>query len=243
MIEGAGDNTWDMNAGEYRRLIEDPGWDSRYIREQGLIPNMLDLLGDCQTATLLDVGTGTGWLFDHIEPAKAYACDVVMPTKLPPHVMFSRCDVQRLDFAAKRFDVVVASLLLFYCPDLNASTRELYRVAKAGGGRLVVSLMHPYFYRTGLIDERGRFCVTSDLSAPFERTFKIADQVGPFIYYYRPLPHYVNALISAGWRVTELRDWSLDMSRYNQHRHGGLKSEVQRTGSVPLFHFISCVKD
>ncbi len=75
--------TWQSSAHEYRELIQNPEWDSWFLREQGLKPNILELAGDCSKATVLDAGTGTGWLFDVIRPAQAFACDVVVPENFP----------------------------------------------------------------------------------------------------------------------------------------------------------------
>ena len=69
-------STWTDAQADYARLIEAPDQDSRYLRERGLIPNVLNLLGPCAQATVLDAGTGTGWLFEHARPREAHAVDL-----------------------------------------------------------------------------------------------------------------------------------------------------------------------
>ncbi len=108
--------------------------------------------------------------------------------------------------------------------------------------RLIVSVMHPYFYRTGYVTDDQNFLITQDLSQPLQIPLKIADQVGPLAYYYRPLPDYVNTLIDVGWEVRSLRDWFIDMGDYKNLISGGIRSKIKRTGQVPLYTFIECAK-
>jgi SAM-dependent methyltransferase len=232
-------SSWPTLAGDYENLISDSRLDSKFLREAGLLPNVLNLIGECSTATLLDAGTGTGWLFRHIAPAAAYACDIVRPRDLPTHVHFSKSDVSNMPFADDMFDIVVASLLLIYCEDLHRVCSELRRVAKPRTGRLVISLMHPYFYRTGEINADGLFAITRDLSKPARFPLEIGELVGPFEYFYRPLPDYLNGLIQAGWAITEMRDWFINMDMYQRATS---KGKISRTGHVPLFTFIACKK-
>lgn len=231
---------WQHSAEAYKELIEASDWDSKLLRERGLIPNILEFVGNCEDLVVLDAGTGTGWLFDYIKPAQAHACDIVPPGTLPEGVKFTQQEVRSLNYDAATFDLIVASLLLIYCEDIRGVCAEFYRVAKPGGGRLVVSLMHPYFYRTGKVTEEEHFLVTHDLSKPFEIPLKIAGQVGPVRYYYRPLPDYVNAFIATGWTIRRMHDWFINMADYRTIIDQGVRSKVQRTGRVPLFTFIEC---
>jgi SAM-dependent methyltransferase len=229
-------HAWSLRAGAYRDLISDPEQDSRFLRESGLLPNILDMVGACRHATLLDAGTGTGWLFDYIKPKKAHACDLVRPIRLRSHVEFRQENVNALSYRDGTFDIIVASLLLIYCKDLVAVCQELRRVAKRRGAKLVISLMHPYFYRTGEVTNDGNFVITQNLSNPMSFPLKIAEKVGPFEYFYRPFPDYFNALTKTGWTIVEVKDWFIDMSRYPE----GLTSGVRRSGSIPLFTFLEC---
>jgi len=228
---------WQLRAGDYRSLISDPDFDSKFLRESGLIPNLLDLIGDARSATLLDAGTGTGWLFEHVKPRSAHACDIVAPPPLPGNVQFRQENVASLSYPSETFDIIVASLLLIYCADLEGVCGEFRRIAKPKSGKLVVALMQPYFYRTGHVVNEGQFLITRDLSTPMSFPLNIAERVGPFRYYYRPLPDYLNVLIKSGWVIAQIRDWFIDMHAYSNVR---TNTKIQRTGSIPLFTFIEC---
>ncbi len=89
----------------------------------------------------------------------------------------------------------------------------------------------------------GQFLLTEDLSRERQFNFRIGESVGPFTYFYRPLPTYLNSLIETGWRITETRDWFIDMSEYAERRSEGVKSKLQRSGKVPLYSFIKAMKE
>ena len=231
------DVMWSDRWKKYKELIGSSDWDSIYLRERGLIPGILELIGDCRDKIVLDAGTGTGWLFGHIHPKEAHACDLVEPVDVAEHVAFRQEDVSCLSYGACQFDLVVASLLLMYCKDLTQILKEFHRVCKKEG-ELVLSVMHPYFYRTGEVLQDGRFTISEDLSREREFEFHIAGSVGPFIYFYRPLPVYINALIDAGWIICHVDDWFIDIEEYRSLREQGVKSNLERSGKVPLYNFI-----
>lgn len=233
---------WQEAAFDYKNLIENPEYDSQFLRHSGLQPNIVGMVGDCENSVLLDAGTGTGWLFDFIKPKEAHACDLNVPEKIPEGVQFERQDVHELKYADDKFDTIVASLLLIYCKHLDDVLKGFLRIAKPDGGRLIISLMHPYFYRTGEVTDNGYFMITEDLSQPFRKEFEIADQVGPFEYFYRPLPDYFNSLKDAGWQIDKMRDWFIDIAEYEKLISGGMKSNIERTGKVPMYTFVECIK-
>ena len=234
-------NTWIKTQEDYAALINSKHWDSRYLREEGLIPNILRMLGQCREKTVLDAGTGTGWLFERLETAEAHACDLVQPKDLPDHVEFRQNDVSGLSYEDDYFDTIVASLLLMFCPALGKVLKEFYRVCRREGA-IIISLVHPYFYRTGVVTPEGGFTLGHDLSE--EKTFqiRIGETVGPLIYFYRPYPAYLNALVDAGWRIEETKDWFIEMEEYTARSRAGTRSRVHRTGAVPLYSFVRATK-
>ena len=232
---------WLQAQDDYAALINSRDWDSRYLRERGLIPNILRLLGQCGQKTILDAGTGTGWLFEHLYPKEAHACDLVEPKYLPKHVEFRQSDVHALSYDTEQFDGIVASLLLMFCPELGRVLREFNRVCRCGGS-LIVSLVHPYFYRTGIVTSRGLFTLEHDLSVEKEFQIRIGETVGPLTYFYRPYPKYLNTLIETGWRIEETNDWFIDMEEYVNYCNAGAKSNVYRSGGLPLYSFIRATK-
>lgn len=117
-------------------------------------PATLALLPDVQGLRVLDVGCGPGayaeWLLDH--GAQVVALDVS-----PRMVEYARqrtggrADVRVADvstglpeFSDASFDLVLCPLVLEYVYDWRAVFAEFFRLL-APGGRLVVSVTHPFF--------------------------------------------------------------------------------------------------
>jgi SAM-dependent methyltransferase len=233
---------WDERASiAYSDLIVDDRSDSEYLRRQGLVPNVLELVGECRGASVLDVGCGTGWLLDRLPHARGLQCDVLPEPTLQADQRFSVQNVLELGYEADQFDVVVASLVLMWVDDLIRACRELNRVTRPRG-RLVVALTHPFSYRTGRATSRGDYVIEQRYS--IERRVSdlmIGGKVGPFVYYHRPIHRYLNAFAECGWRICSMREWSIDLEDYK--RAGVSRSDgAARTDRVPMFAFFSCEK-
>lgn len=231
---------WPRHADAYANLVHDAGRDSHYLRTRGLKPTILRMAGACSDAKVLDAGCGDGWLLDALSPREGHGCDIARFADFPQRWALSQEDVRALSYPDAQFDVTVASLLLMWFPELDAALSQLHRVTKAGG-RIVIALMHPYFYRTG--EANGNFIVNRGLSTPFViEDHRIAGAVGPFPYHYRPLPDYMNGCIRAGLRIDEVADWYIDMDDYVERFGSERAGHIQRTGNVPMYTFIKCVR-
>ena len=115
-------NNWIDCASTYRSLIEDKAFDSAYLREVGLERNLIEMIGSCGSLRVLDVGCGTGWLFDNISPSEAHQCDIFSsPLQARSNVVFSQTDCRDLCYQSNYFDLLVASLLLMWFAEYFAS--------------------------------------------------------------------------------------------------------------------------
>jgi len=227
----------------YSRLISDLTRDSHYLRSQGLKPNLVRMIGDCTNARVLDVGSGDGWLLDSVKPREGYACDIVEQPKVRPEWNFEIQDVRYLSYPDASFDIVVASLVLIWFEEVSLAISQMCRVLKPRG-KMVISLVHPYFYRMGEPDSQGNFVISRDLSKPFKmQDLKIGGIAGPLTYFYRPLPHYLNTCTRAGLRSRPVLEWFVDMEDYVRNPRSGMGSKILRTGKVPMYCFIECSKE
>ena len=136
----------------------------------------------------------------------------------------------------------MASLVLIWIGNLNVALTQIRRVTKPGG-RIVIALMHPHFYRTGEVDAHGNFVVTRCLSSPFEiEQHKIAGIVGPLRYHYREPAAYLNACIETGLRIEEVQEWYINLDDFESRFGSDQPGSIRRTGKVPMYYFIRCTK-
>jgi SAM-dependent methyltransferase len=223
----------------YRRFMSDESESSTYLREVGLKPTLKRLLGDCSSEAVLDVGAGGAWLFKLIQAKRAVAFDLAPAAHYPPGIEYDRGDAAALSYPDDSFDTVVSNLMLCYCADLSKPLHEMARVTRPAG-RLVISLVHPHFYRTGEGNWEGSFTITADLSRTQAMSIMIGNRVGPFRYFYHPYPAYLNALVEAGWVLRHAEDWFYDEADYR--RHFAARDTVNRSPRVPIFTFLVCSK-
>lgn len=232
---------WQEAFGAYKSLIRDPHHDSEYLRRTGLVPHIVDLLGDVSRAHVLDAGCGTGWLFDTVSPGAGHECDLVAPPpRRQPHIKSHCQDVRALTYDGDSFDVVVSSLVLMWIEDIEAALREAYRVTRPGG-RMIVALMHPYFHTNGHTLHDGSFLVDRPVGGAVRREIMISGLVGPLTYYARTPLDYYNAALRARWQLVHFRDHFIDLDRYRLEAALSWPA-VRRTDKVPLFTFFVCRK-
>ncbi len=235
--------TWSTAADEYCRLVADESRDSHYLRSQGLLPTLVEMIGDCSDQRLLDIGCGDGALLLSLHPREGYACDIVDQPSFRADWQFTVQDARYLTYESDFFDVVVSSLSLMWFEELDEAVRQMCRVARPGG-RAVTALVHPYYYRTGEPDADGNFVLRKDLSKPFRvEGLRIGGVAGPFTYYYRPFSDYLNAFAQTGFRICRVSDWFLDTEEYMKHTEGRIDAPVPRTGKVPMYSFLECIKE
>lgn len=240
--QGKPTKTWEELAGVYQAQIDPaataPVTDSAFLREHGVAPTVLSWVGDVGDKVVLDAGCGPGWLHQTITAGAAYACDVAEPETVPDHVTFTRQDLCNLDYESDMFDVVVSSLVLIWVNDIDAALREMYRVTKPGGS-LVVSLVHPSFYRRCTVNAAGQTVIERSLADTSTAPVSIGGAVGPFEYFFRSPNDYINTMIAAGWQLDELADWFVDRAAYDA---AGVTGLVTRPDDVPMYMFIRATK-
>jgi ubiquinone/menaquinone biosynthesis C-methylase UbiE len=240
-------SSYDLNAKFWIKIIRENL--DRY-RTELTNPAVLDAVGDCRGSRLLDAGCGEGYLsrmfaerdaqVDGIDSSPslveaARAASSLEADRIDYHVG----DVTRMDFAGEIFDIVVCNHLLNDLPVPADAISEFYRVLKPGG-RLIILMLHPCFYGFRIRSENNSVRLpVSDyfIARRADQLFDVAGILSPapVTVYVRSLEYYSEAIISAGFRITSLREPHPSDEQ--------LQDEWwQQKFSVPLFLLITAVR-
>ena len=188
-----------------------------------IMPTMLGLLGDVRGKRILDLGCGEGGYSRALAKAGAeivavdcsskaieYATAMAREENLPvTHYIRNSNDL--FDLASEQFDIVLCSMMLMDCEDLDGTLREVYRVLKPDG-RLFASVLHPCFdgnHEHG-IGRQGigidREVVVKNYFAPKEWSAPLWKGSIPVVWRHRTLEEYVKAFLRAGLTIADLNE-------------------------------------
>lgn len=163
---------------------------------------------------VLDLGCGYGW--HCIVAAQGGAASVVgvdisqkmlaeAKSRTGQPCVFYRCSaMEDLDFPSGSFDVVISSLAFHYVADFGALVEKIADWLTPGG-HFVFSVEHPIFTASGSQD----WCYGPDggirhfpVDRYFEEGVRRPEFLGePVIKYHRTLTTYLEALLTAGFRL------------------------------------------
>jgi len=188
-----------------------------------IMPQMLRLMGDVKGKRILDLGCGEGGYsreltqrgatltsIDCSEKAIEYARRLAEKEglEIEHHVRNSN---DLFDIPDAAYDIVLCSMMLMDCEDLEGTLREVHRVL-VPGGRLFASILHPCFdgnHDTG-IGRQGqgidRQVVVMNYFEPKEWEAPLWQGTIPVIWRHRTLQDYVKAFVKAGFTITDLNE-------------------------------------
>ena len=192
-------------------------------RTQFVIPHMLNKLQDVAGKNVLDLGCGEGGYaralarrgalvtaVDCNEAALAYSAQRTLEEDLPIcHFIRNSNDLD--GFVDNSSDIVLCSMMLMDCGDLEGTLREAARVLKPGGS-LFASVLHPCFdgeHETG-IGRQGkgldRQVVVKNYFEPSVWDAPLYKGVTPVRWHHRTLEEYMRAFLQAGFALVDLEE-------------------------------------
>jgi len=175
----------------------------------GILPRMLDLLGDLAGLRVLDAGCGEGYLARVLAAGGAQVTGIDISPRL---IRLAReqdsggaSDYRAADLCAplpeyeRYFDAVASYLALNDVHDHRGFAGTLGAVLKPGG-RLVLALNNPYSY---VVRRHVADYFASGVPYPYRG---MAAQGLKVHFYHRTLEEYLDAFFGGGLRLTKLVD-------------------------------------
>jgi SAM-dependent methyltransferase len=168
---------------------------------------------------VLDLGCGYGW---HCRYAREEGATAVLGVDISekmleraremtsdPAITYQRLALEDLDLADGSFDVVISSLTLHYIEGIDAIFRKLHDWLTPDGV-VVLSVEHPIYTARAEQDwhyapdgSRMHWPLDSYQDEGLRRTSWFTDNV---VKYHRTVATWINALIAAGFTITELAE-------------------------------------
>jgi SAM-dependent methyltransferase len=207
---GSTENPWDRHATAYAAAVarREQGTPQRGV--EGILPIMLDLLGDVTGTAALDAGCGEGFLARVLAARGARVTGIDLSPRLialaREQAAAGAIDYRVADLCAPlpdlagRFDRIGSHLVLNDVPDHQGFAATLAALTRPGG-RAVIALNNPYssVVRGHLADyfASGARAVYGGMTA------WLGEEVA---YYHRTMSDYMDAFLDAGWRLAKLAD-------------------------------------
>ncbi len=193
------------------------------LRNCFIMPNMLKFIGDVAGKKILDLGCGEGGYSRELAKKGAQLVSVDC-SKRAIEIASALAEKENLkiehfirnsndlfDIEPEQFDIVLCSMMLMDCEDLEGTLKEVARVLKPEG-RLFASVLHPCFdgnHDTG-IGRQGegieRQVVVKNYFEPKEWEAPLWKGTIPVIWRHRTMEDYVKAFIKAGLTIVDLNE-------------------------------------
>ena len=216
MKEDSSTIAWNAMGDEWFTLAQTGEARLRFI-----MPNMLKYMGEVEGLRILDLGCGEGGYSRELTKRGAHLVSVDCSRKAITYAErlaeeeklsiehYVRNSNDLFDIDSEQFDIVLCSMMLMDCEDLDGTLREASHVLKPGG-KLFASVLHPCFdgnHETG-IGRQGtgvdRQVVVMNYFEPKEWEAPLYQGTIPVIWRHRTLEEYVKAFLKAGLTITDL---------------------------------------
>jgi 2-polyprenyl-3-methyl-5-hydroxy-6-metoxy-1,4-benzoquinol methylase len=193
----------------------------RSLTPQLIQPELLEILKDLQSKSILDAGCGEGMFANFLTNHGAIVTGIdgsesmiQFARKKYPNMKLAVVDLMGdLPFAAETFDAVVSIFVVMSLSDLDNFLAESYRVLKKGG-KLVICTFHPAFnYPTmklhrGIVGKLLNKKVIGIVDDYFKKTTIRKDDAAskPWPYYHRTLAEYTRAILKSGFVIKGMHE-------------------------------------
>ncbi|SFS57072.1 class I SAM-dependent methyltransferase [Paenibacillus sp. 453mf] len=231
---------------EYSRMPRSTGG----LEAAGEWPELRRMLPNLKDKSVLDLGCGYGWHCRYaVEQGAKSVLGIDISEKMlerargltdHQHIEYRRVAIEDLNVDDESFEVVISSLAIHYIGDFESLGHKVHRILTPGG-HFVFSVEHPMF--TALEAQDFYYDTTgTKLHWPVDNYHlegvREADFLGHAVMkYHRTVSTYVNGLLSAGFRLTQISE--LKPTAEMLSSNPAYEEELRR----PMFMLISAVKE
>lgn len=211
-------NAWNALGDEWLELAQ-----TNESRNLFIMPNMLKYMGDVFGKIILDLGCGEGGYSRELAKRGAELVSVDCSQKAIEYAMtiaqkealsikhYVRNSNDLYDIESEQFDIVLCSMMLMDCEDLEGTVREAARVLKPNG-KLFASVLHPCFggnqefgiARQGTGDNRN--VLVMNYFEPKEWEAPLKNGTIPVIWRHRTMEEYVKTFTNAGLTIVDINE-------------------------------------
>lgn len=208
-------------------------------------PSLLELLGDVEGETILDLGCGDATLGEELlQQCLSYTgidgsknmCERANHRMEGTNGKAVHSTMEAYDFPVASFDVVMSQLAIHYIEDFEQLSAKVWQTLKKGG-RFVFSVQHPLLtasFESATSSGRRSSWIVDDY-------FKTGKRVEPWIgeqvvKYHRTVEDYFLGLQKAGFTIDGLREAIPRRENFDS------LEEYERRMRIPMFLLFSCTK-
>jgi len=207
--ESSAGGDYDAYAREYAPSVASREQGGAENDPYGILPSMLDLLGDLRNQRVLDAGCGEGYLARVMAGRGARITGMDISPRLIEHarrknsgggIHYQVADLScPLPGQEGSFDVVASYLVLNDVPDYRGFACTIGSVLRPGG-RAVLAFNNPYY---AFLSRHVTDYFDSGHVSPYRGLWSAGIKV---YHYHRTLEDYLDAFLSSGLRLTKLAD-------------------------------------
>lgn len=209
-------------------------------------PIINGLLGNPETANILDLGCGDGQFGKQLleKGVMAYTGvegSAAMINLARKQICGTRTTLihsamENYEFPEKEYDIIISRMALHYIEDLNALFQSISKAMK-DDAKFIFSVQHPLTtasFKSKSGRERKGDWIVDDY---FEQGVRKEPWIGKtVIKYHRTIEFYFNALITAGFRIEALKEGTPEKANFSKEQ------EFNRRKRIPVILVFSCTK-
>lgn len=210
-----------------------------FYRQHVINPALFSLLGNVKGKSILDAGSGQGYLsrllakqggnVTAVEPAAGlirYSIEREKQEKLG--ITYIKADLSSWSGKSNHFDIVISNMVFMDIPNWKAAIKNCINSLKSGG-LFVFSISHPCFDQAEGWGDKPYVEVRN-----YFDEYEIKNFIG--LSFHHKLSDYINLLIKNGCRIDKMLEPQFPISAIDKDKFH------ERDRNIPNFLFIKSIK-